>query len=120
MLAPRLPKNNPEAAFLNEAAGPALGSKGYWGRCDRQAGPAGRRAAPGCTLTAHGRYAVSRKLELMIVLAIVSGITFASPVYAQSVKCGFQPFPPAGCKPEKARCICEAQGGGCHWEFVCG
>jgi hypothetical protein len=26
MLTPRLPKNNPEAAFLNEAAGPALGS----------------------------------------------------------------------------------------------
>jgi hypothetical protein len=56
----------------------------------------------------------------MIVLAIVSGVILASPVYAQSVKCGLQPLPPLGCKPAKARCICNSDGSDCRWEFVCG
>jgi hypothetical protein len=61
---------------------------------------------------------VSRKL--MMVLAILSGVSFASPVYAQFPKCGLQPLPPVGCKPAKARCICNSDGSNCHWEFVCG
>jgi hypothetical protein len=60
---------------------------------------------------------VSRKL--MIVLAIVSGAIFASPVYAQSLQCGLKPLPPVGCKSEKARCICD-EDSNCHWEFDCG
>ena len=59
---------------------------------------------------------MSRKL--MIVLAIVSGVTFASPVYAQSLQCGLKPLPPVGCKSENARCICDPEGN-CHWEFDC-
>jgi|HubBroStandDraft_6_1064221.scaffolds.fasta_scaffold32211_5 hypothetical protein len=61
---------------------------------------------------------MSRKL--MIALAIVSGVTIASPVYAQSLQCGLKPLPPVGCKSEKARCICDADGDNCQWEFVCG
>ena len=54
------------------------------------------------------------------LLAIVSRVTFVSSVYAQSLQCGLKPLPPVGRKSEKACCICDSDGGDCHWEFVCG
>ena len=39
-------------------------------------------------------------------------------VLAQSsMKCGFAPFPPMGCKV--GDCVCDQNGSNCQWTFVC-
>tara|TARA_B100001173_G_scaffold300069_1_gene299236 strand:+ start:515 stop:841 length:327 start_codon:yes stop_codon:yes gene_type:complete len=37
--------------------------------------------------------------------------------YSSSMKCGFKPFPPFGCKI--GRCMCDSNGRNCKWEVIC-
>lgn len=34
-----------------------------------------------------------------------------------SLNCGLKPLPPLGCKV--GRCVCDANGQNCKWEFIC-
>lgn len=58
---------------------------------------------------------------IMIAAAIMAGIGWTTPVFAQfgSLQCGLRPLPPLGCRYENARCVCDASGN-CQWVFDCG